>query len=75
MTPSQVGPLKLFNPKIIFGFNCQLHTAVLKVRDEDEDEDAYVDGEVEESGHPLHSDSGVILGHYSYVLWAQGQCH
>lgn len=39
------------------------------------DEDAYVNREVEESGHPLHSDSGVILGHYSNVLQAQGQCH
>lgn len=29
---------------------------------------AYVDGKVEQPGHPLHGDSGVILGHYSDVL-------
>lgn len=29
---------------------------------------AYVNGEVKESSHPLHCDSGVIFGHYSYVL-------
>lgn len=29
---------------------------------------AYVNREVQESGHPLHCDSGVIFGHYSDVL-------
>lgn len=28
----------------------------------------YVNREVEEIGHPLHCDSGVIFGHYSDVL-------